>query len=110
MRPPPDQGEVSKSDSGVTRIETSFVPDLKRETLKKTSLRARLIQTLQKNVYENKTQDTDYQYLQIVQRGPKYPSTSFLQFPFSRSVMSDSLQPHEPQHARPPCPSPTPGV
>ena len=29
---------------------------------------------------------------------------------FSRSVMSDSLQPHELQHARPPCPSPTPGV
>ena len=24
--------------------------------------------------------------------------------------MSDSLQPHEPQHSRPPCPSPTPGV
>ena len=29
---------------------------------------------------------------------------------FSRSVVSDSLRPHEPQHARPPCPSPTPGV
>ena len=29
---------------------------------------------------------------------------------FSRSVMSDSLQPHELQHARPPCPSPTPGI
>ena len=29
---------------------------------------------------------------------------------FSSSVMSDSLQPHESQHARPPCPSPTPGV
>ena len=29
---------------------------------------------------------------------------------FSRSVMSDSLQLNEPQHARPPCPSPTPGV
>ena len=29
---------------------------------------------------------------------------------FSRSVMSDSLQPHEPQHTRPPCPSLTPGV
>ena len=28
----------------------------------------------------------------------------------SRSVVSDSLQPHESQHARPPCPSPTPGV
>ena len=29
---------------------------------------------------------------------------------FSRSVVSDSLQPHESQHARPPCPPPTPGV
>ena len=29
---------------------------------------------------------------------------------FSRSVMSDSLLPHEAQHTRPPCPSPTPGV
>ena len=29
---------------------------------------------------------------------------------FSCSVVSDSLQPHEPQHARPPCPSPTPRV
>ena len=29
---------------------------------------------------------------------------------FSRSVVSDSLWPHESQHARPPCPSPIPGV
>ena len=29
---------------------------------------------------------------------------------FSRSVVSDSLRPHESQHARPPCPSPSPGV
>ena len=29
---------------------------------------------------------------------------------FSRSFVSDSLRPHESQHARPPCPSPTPGV
>ena len=29
---------------------------------------------------------------------------------FSRSVVSDSLRPHEPQHARPPCLPPTPGV
>ena len=29
---------------------------------------------------------------------------------FSRSVVSDSLQPHESQHTRPPCPSPTPGI
>ena len=29
---------------------------------------------------------------------------------FSRSVVSDSLRPHGLQHARPPCPSPTPGA
>ena len=29
---------------------------------------------------------------------------------FSCSVVSDSLWPHESQHARPPCPSPSPGV
>ena len=29
---------------------------------------------------------------------------------FSCSVMSDSLRPHESQHDRPPCPSPSPGV
>ena len=29
---------------------------------------------------------------------------------FRRSVVPDSLRPHESQHARPPCPSPTPGV
>ena len=36
--------------------------------------------------------------------------TQFSLVQFSRSVMSDSLQPHEPQHARPPCPSSTPEV
>ena len=29
---------------------------------------------------------------------------------FSHSVVSDSLRPHESQHARSPCPSPTPGA
>ena len=39
------------------------------------------------------------------QKGDQFSSVQF-----SHSVMSDSLWPHEPQHARPPCPSPTPGV
>ena len=38
------------------------------------------------------------------------PGSSISSVQFSRSVMSYSLWPHEPQHARPPCPSPTPGV
>ena len=38
------------------------------------------------------------------------PLHSFNSVQFSVSVVSDSLQPHDTQHARPPCPSPTPGV
>ena len=37
-------------------------------------------------------------------------SAQFSSVHFSRSVVSDSLRPHESQHARPPCPSPTPAV
>ena len=36
--------------------------------------------------------------------------SAFSSVQFSRSVVSDSLQPHELQHARPPCPSSAPGV
>ena len=39
---------------------------------------------------------------------PGRPQSSSVQL--SHSVVSDSLWPHESQHARPPCPSPTPGV
>ena len=44
----------------------------------------------------------------IVQRS--HPTVQFSSFQFSRSVVSDSLGPHELQHTRTPCPSPTPGV
>ena len=39
-----------------------------------------------------------------------YPISLELSVQFSHSVMSDSLWPHELHHARPLCPSPTPGV
>ena len=41
---------------------------------------------------------------------PFQPFKDISSVQFSRSVVSDSLRPHESQHARPPCPSPTPGV
>ena len=39
-----------------------------------------------------------------------FPLLQFSSVQFSHSVVSNSLQPHESQHARPPCPSPSPGV
>ena len=47
-------------------------------------------------IYTDYGQRTVYSFIHSVQ--------------FSHSVMSDSLRPHESQHTRPPCPSPTPGV
>ena len=44
---------------------------------------------------------------------PAFPtplSRMFSSVQFSHSVVSAFLQPHEPQYARPPCPSPTPGA
>ena len=37
-------------------------------------------------------------------------NSGFRSVQFSRSVVSDSLWPHESQHARPPCPSPSPEI
>ena len=37
-------------------------------------------------------------------------SSQFSSVQFSHSVVSNSLRPHEQEHARPPCPSPTPGI
>ena len=49
---------------------------------------------------------TSSQPLTALDTGPRCLSS----VQFSRSVVSDSLRPHESQHARPPRPSPTPGV
>ena len=50
------------------------------------------------------------QHLQLQPRQHKYDFSSKSSVQFSCSVVSDSLRPHELQHARPPCPSPTPRV
>ena len=48
---------------------------------------------------------------QRISKGAPYQDTKLVSsVQFSRSVVSDSLRPHELPHARPPCPSPTPGV
>ena len=46
----------------------------------------------------------------VVSTYPPFQRLQFSSVQCSRSVVSDSLQPHEPQYARPPCPSPTPRV
>ena len=43
----------------------------------------------------------------VLHHGKEY---QFSPVQFSRSVVSESLRPHELQHTRPPCPSATPGV
>ena len=45
-----------------------------------------------------------------IQKTKILASNSISSVQFSHSVVSDSFQPHESQHTRPPCPSPTPRV
>ena len=52
-------------------------------------------------------------YINVIQSTFEYVKRLFNMFSsvqFSRSVMSDSLQPHESRPVRPPCPSPAPRV
>ena len=56
-----------------------------------------------------------YQIYNILTKKSRCPQgiagiRTLLNFGTQGSVVSDSLRPHESQHARPPCPSPTPGV
>ena len=49
-----------------------------------------------------KVPNEDFKYLDAALNNTNLSSVQF-----SRSVVSDCLRPHAPQHARPPCPSPT---
>ena len=69
-------------------------------------LRTSLMYTLLLNRYqENHKNDRQNFVLKDTCR-----MNGFSSIQFSRSAVSNSLRPHESQHARPPCPSPTPRV
>ena len=61
---------------------------------------------------ENTTTQNLWDTVKAMLRGRFIATQAYLkkQVQFSRSVVSNSLQPHELQHTRPPCPSPTPGI
>ena len=58
----------------------------------------------------SKKQDWELTVAQIINSLLQNSDLSWRKVPFSHSVVSDSLRPHESHHARPPCPSPTPRV
>ena len=66
---------------------------------------------LQKKLSAEELEETLESPLDWEEIHPVHPKgNQFSSVQFSHSVMSTSLRPHGLQHARPPCPSPTPGV
>ena len=63
-----------------------------------------------KETSHKKTDISWFNFYEMIRIGILCGSAQFSSVQFSRLVVSDSLRPHELQHARPPCPSPTPGV
>ena len=60
------------------------------------------------NIYSGNSGKTGLKKMQKMHTfSPPWNKAYFHSVQFSRSVVPDSLRPHEPQHARPPCPLPT---
>ena len=74
-------------------------------------LRAVLIQvSFQSNLSPQTTlKSKEFMYFNFLLKY-SWKNRTLISVQFTGSVVSDSLRPHELQHARPPCPSPTPGV
>ena len=71
------------------------------------------IRILQIKLYDPsgiKLESVTIRYQEKFQTTLKFSTLQIRSDQVSHSVVSDSLRPHESQHARPPCPSPTPGV
>ena len=79
------------------------------------TLQARILEWVTMPSSRGSSQDRDQTCVSCIAGGffttePPGKPLNLYSVQFIHSVMSDSLQPHEPQHARPPCPSPIPRV
>ena len=89
-----------------------MIREIQSEGHSKTKKQNKLVWNLQRcQCYDRQEKHPNQIYEVIRHTSTQYTHTQCIgSDQISRSVMSDSLRPHESQHARPPCPSPTPGV
>ena len=69
----------------------------------------KIIRDYYEQLYANKMDNLEEMH-KFLEKHNLSTLNQFSSVQFSHSVVSDSLRPHELQHARPLCPSPTPGV
>ena len=104
----------TKSKNAVRIIDFHFCQRCKPESKKTTTTtKKQPIRLTQTNEHLTKNLDCNLQKCQgnkSQRRDGSRPKEKVSSVQFSRSVMSNSLRPHELQNARVPCPSPTPGV
>ena len=93
---PVEKDVPGETEAGGSSIIRKLIPRRRKMRAWTTTATERMLRTPTKGTPDRTFKDDDLIQSSSVQ--------------FSRSVVSDSLRPHESQHARPPCPSPTPGV
>ena len=89
------ESQINSLETRTEKMEEWFNKDL--EEIKKS-------QYIMNNPIKNTLEETNSKIMEAEDR------ISEAEDQFSRSVVSNSLRPQESQHAKPPCPSPTPGV
>jgi len=91
-------------ESSVMSFQNKYIWEKREKKLRKKMGRKKNF-TINWNLFFFKYKNSKTKKLRIY-----YVSLILDSVQFGRSGVSDSLQPHELQHARPPCPPPTPGV
>ena len=107
------EGEVKWALGRIITNKASGGDVISAELFKILKYDVKVLHSICQQIWKNQQEPQDWKrsvFILIPKKGKVKECSNYHTAQFSRPVMSNSLRPQGPQHARPPCPSPTPGV